>query len=182
MRFKPPPSQTSNVGWRVEFRTLDIQLTDFENSCLIVLLGLLVNVINHFNLDFIIPIREADTNMQRAHTRSAVLTEKFWFNKNFVQSDEYWNCGLHQSDFKVSRAGENDRKEPEYEEFYVHEILSGKEGTDFVGLFPIIKKFMEIKKFDKKSVDHVTHILDFLNARAKGDVPTGARFIRDLVD
>jgi glutamate--cysteine ligase catalytic subunit len=24
MRFKPPPSQTSNVGWRVEFRTLDI--------------------------------------------------------------------------------------------------------------------------------------------------------------
>lgn len=56
MRFKPPPSHDSNIGWRVEFRTMDIQLTDFENSCLLVLLGLVVNVINHFNLDFVIPI------------------------------------------------------------------------------------------------------------------------------
>jgi glutamate--cysteine ligase catalytic subunit len=24
LRFKPPPSQGSNVGWRVEFRTMDI--------------------------------------------------------------------------------------------------------------------------------------------------------------
>ena len=56
MRFKPPPSHDSKVGWRVEFRTMDIQLTDFENTSLIVVLGMLVNIINHFNLDFIIPI------------------------------------------------------------------------------------------------------------------------------
>lgn len=112
MRFKPPPSQTSNVGWRVEFRTLDIQLTDFENSCLIILVGLLVNVINHFNLDFILPLREADVNMERAHRRSAVLNQKFWFNRNFVQSEKFWECGLHQSDFLRSRTGADDRREP----------------------------------------------------------------------
>ena len=39
---------------------MDIQLTDFENTCLIVTLGLIVNVINHFNMDFIIPITMAD--------------------------------------------------------------------------------------------------------------------------
>ena len=39
MRFKPPPSATSNIGYRVEFRTMDIQLTDFENTCLVVFLG-----------------------------------------------------------------------------------------------------------------------------------------------
>lgn len=31
VRFKPPPSLDSSVGWRVEFRTLDVQLT--PNQC-----------------------------------------------------------------------------------------------------------------------------------------------------
>ena len=84
MRFKPPPAHKSSVGWRVEFRTMDIQLTDFENSCLIVLLGMVVNIINHFNIDFIIPISMADENMERAHKRDAILNQKFWFNKRFI--------------------------------------------------------------------------------------------------
>jgi len=67
MRFKPPPSIDSKIGWRVEFRTMDIQLTDFENSGFIVLLGMINNVINHFDLDFIMPISKIDENMERAH-------------------------------------------------------------------------------------------------------------------
>ena len=73
LRFKPPPSQNSNIGWRVEFRTMDIQLTDFENTCLIVLLGLIVNVINHFDVNFIIPVSKVDQNMDRAHKRDGIL-------------------------------------------------------------------------------------------------------------
>jgi len=49
-------------------------MTDFENTCLIVLLGLLTNVINHFDVDFIIPISKSDINMERAHFRDAILT------------------------------------------------------------------------------------------------------------
>ena len=56
MRFKPPPSLTSKIGWRVEFRTADIQLTDFENSAFVTTLLLITNVINHYDVDFIIPI------------------------------------------------------------------------------------------------------------------------------
>jgi glutamate--cysteine ligase catalytic subunit len=52
---------------------MDIQLTDFENTCLIVTLGLITNVINHFNVDFIIPISMADDNMKRAHFRNAII-------------------------------------------------------------------------------------------------------------
>ena len=63
MRFKPPPSKDSNIGWRVEFRTMDIQLTDFENTCLIVLLGLITNVCNHYDVDFILPITMVDINL-----------------------------------------------------------------------------------------------------------------------
>lgn len=63
----------------------------------------------------------------------------------------------------------------------MHEILFGKEGTDFGGVYPVIQKFMSVKGFDQKSVEHVNHMLDFLKARAQGKVPTGAQFIRDLV-
>lgn len=60
MRFKPPPSANSPIGWRVEFRTMDIQLTDFENTVLTVLLGLLTNVCNHMDVNFIMPISLVD--------------------------------------------------------------------------------------------------------------------------
>ena len=41
MRFKPPPPDASEIGWRVEFRPTEVQLTDFENAaycCFVVLL------------------------------------------------------------------------------------------------------------------------------------------------
>lgn len=56
MRFKSPPSTDSEIGWRVEFRPLDIQLTDFENAAFTVFVGMLANIINEFSLDFIMPI------------------------------------------------------------------------------------------------------------------------------
>ena len=63
-------------------------MTDFENTCLIVLLGLIVNVINHFDVDFIIPITLADENMRRAHYRDAILNQKFWFNISCLKDIE----------------------------------------------------------------------------------------------
>ncbi len=71
MRFKPPPSADSKIGWRIEFRTMDISLSDFENAALIVLLGLINNVINNFDLDFLMPISKVDENMERAHLKDA---------------------------------------------------------------------------------------------------------------
>jgi hypothetical protein len=38
-----------------------------------VALGLIVNVINHYDVNFIIPITLADENMKRAHYRDAIL-------------------------------------------------------------------------------------------------------------
>jgi glutamate--cysteine ligase catalytic subunit len=73
MRFKPPPSIDSKIGWRVEFRSMDIQLTDFENAALIIILGMINNVVNHFDLDFIMPISKIDENMERAHYKDALL-------------------------------------------------------------------------------------------------------------
>jgi glutamate--cysteine ligase catalytic subunit len=39
-------------------------LTDFENAALTVFVGMMVNIINEFSIDFIIPISKVDENMR----------------------------------------------------------------------------------------------------------------------
>ena len=55
MRFKPPPPN-STIGWRVEFRPLEVQLTEFENAAFVVFVVLLTRAILSFKLNFYIPI------------------------------------------------------------------------------------------------------------------------------
>lgn len=81
MRFKPPPPN-SNIGWRVEFRSMEIQITDFENTAFAIFIVLLTRAILSFELNFYVPISKVDENMKRAHKRGAVLNEKFYFRKN----------------------------------------------------------------------------------------------------
>lgn len=49
MRFKLPPPGT-DIGWRVEFRTMELQLTDFENAAFSIFTILISRVIIAFNL------------------------------------------------------------------------------------------------------------------------------------
>ncbi|PVV00823.1 hypothetical protein BB560_004781, partial [Smittium megazygosporum] len=81
VRFKPPPPN-SDIGWRVEFRPTEIQLTDFENAAYAVFIVLLTRAMLSYDLDFYIPITKMDINMERAHKRDAVLKEKFYFRRN----------------------------------------------------------------------------------------------------
>lgn len=106
MRFKPPPSFESKIGWRVEFRSLDIQLTDFENASFIVFIGMLVNVINTFNVDFIVPISKIDQNMERAHKRDGVLEQKFWVKSRTIGKNYTENC-LAKNGFVRSQTSED---------------------------------------------------------------------------
>lgn len=159
---------------------MDIQLTDFENTCLIVTLGLITNVINHFNVDFIIPITMADENMKRAHFRNAIIDQKFWFKTNCLKDLENY----HQSDLAASnyiRSQASDNQEQVFEELYIHEILEGKPESNFPGMFTLIRKFMEVQKYNTEHQEQIEKILDFLMARAKGEVPTGAKFIREYI-
>jgi len=55
MRFKPPPPGDS-IGWRVEFRSMEIQLTDFENAAYAIFIVLLTRAILSYGLNFYIPI------------------------------------------------------------------------------------------------------------------------------
>ena len=88
VRFKPPPSLDSNIGWRVEFRTLDVQISDYENGAFIALMNLLVLVLNENSIDVSLPISLWDVNMERAHQIDAVTQQKFWFRKHIIPSQK----------------------------------------------------------------------------------------------
>ena len=62
MRFKPPPPN-SNIGWRVEFRSMEIQITDFENAAFAVFVVLLTRAILSYGLNFYIPISKVIINI-----------------------------------------------------------------------------------------------------------------------
>lgn len=93
VRFKPPTPGV-DIGWRVEFRTMEVQMTDFENAAYTTFIALLSRTILFFDLNYYIPITKVDENMKTAHARDAVRQHKFWMRKdngiikNFVVGEE----------------------------------------------------------------------------------------------
>uniref|UniRef100_A0A8D3BQD4 Glutamate--cysteine ligase n=1 Tax=Scophthalmus maximus TaxID=52904 RepID=A0A8D3BQD4_SCOMX len=84
MRFKLPPPN-SDIGWRVEFRPMEVQLTDFENAAYVVFVVLLTRVILSYKLDFLIPLSKVDENMKVAQKRNAVQEGMFYFRKDIFK-------------------------------------------------------------------------------------------------
>ena len=62
VRFKPPPPN-SPIGWRVEFRPMEVQITDFENAAFAVFVVLLSRAILYFNLNLYIPISKVSCRL-----------------------------------------------------------------------------------------------------------------------
>lgn len=108
MRFKPPPPNSS-IGWRVEFRPCEVQITDFENAAIVCFTVLLTRVILSYKLNLLIPISKVDQNMAKAQKRDAVKAERFWFRRDIT------------SDVKKPDDGQS-----EYTEFTINEIINGK--------------------------------------------------------
>lgn len=122
MRFKPPPPNSS-IGWRVEFRPCEVQITDFENAAIVCFIVLLTRVILSYKLNLLIPISKVDKNMARAQKRNAVTAEKFWFRRDIT------------SDIKKQDDGQT-----EYTEFTINEIINGK----VLIFFSLIFSFFQI--------------------------------------
>ena len=76
---------------------MDIQLTDFENTALTVMVGMIANIINTFDLDFVLPISLVDQNMKRAHLRDGLTNVKFWWK---IPTQKQAQSGFKVSDIK----------------------------------------------------------------------------------
>ncbi|XP_064458890.1 glutamate--cysteine ligase-like [Ornithodoros turicata] len=169
LRFKPPPPKSS-IGWRVEFRPTELQMTEFENAAYVVFVVLLTRVILTFDLDLIVPISKVDENMKIAQKRDAVLTEKFWFRKDILTH----GC-------PSSVGGVPDVSAPEIAHMTVSEIINGK-GVDFPGLVPLIRTFLTgVDQVDVDTYCTLHQYLTLIEKRASGQYMTAARWMRHFI-
>ncbi|KAG5680706.1 hypothetical protein PVAND_010197 [Polypedilum vanderplanki] len=165
MRFKPPPP-SSSIGWRVEFRPCELQLTDFENAAIVVFIVLLTRVILSFKLNFLIPISKVDENMQKAQKRNACKEEKFWFRRNFNGKKEDNN------------SSENNECQ-DCELWTINEIINGKES--FPGLIRLINQYLASMEVDTDTHCSIQQYLKLIQRRAAGKLLTTASWIRKEV-
>jgi len=177
VRWKPPPSSKgvmdtrseNRIGWRVEFRSMEIQMTDFENAAFVVFVVLLSRVILGLELNTYIPVSKLDENMRTAHKRDAVLEEKFWFRSNLmpdeIEKESCWNSNIDGHSIELMT---------------VHEILTGKR-NDFPGLVPLCRTYLDFIGCDSITRAKVDQYLDFICDRAAGKLQTNAAWIREFV-
>ncbi|XP_078226827.1 glutamate--cysteine ligase catalytic subunit isoform X2 [Callithrix jacchus] len=173
MRFKPPPPN-SDIGWRVEFRPMEVQLTDFENSAYVVFVVLLTRVILSYKLDFLIPLSKVDENMKVAQKRDAVLQGMFYFRKDICKGGNAVVDGCGKAQNSMELAAE------EYTLMSIDTIINGKEGV-FPGLIPILNCYLENMEVDVDTRCSILNYLKLIKKRASGELMTVAKWMREFI-
>lgn len=203
LRFKPPPPN-SHIGWRVEFRSMEVQMTDFENAAFAVFIVLLSRAILAFNLNFYLPISKVDQNMERAQRRDAARSGKFYFRKSVLppghtsptistpsssgsSSPAEWSAPAKEKKLRncfppVPRPSyvEDGPIEDEYEEMTVEEIFVGN-GSKFPGLFGVVEAYIDTLDVGVDDRLQISKYLDLIRRRATGSLQTPATWIRNFV-
>lgn len=173
MRFKPPPPN-SDIGWRVEFRPMEVQLTDFENSAYVVFVVLLTRVILSYKLDFLIPLSKVDENMKAAQKRDAVRQGMFYFKKDICKA------GIAAVDGCYTTLNGAEAEPEDYTLMSIDTIINGKEGV-FPGLLPILNSYLENMEVDVDTRCTILNYLKLIKKRASGELMTVARWMREFV-
>ena len=182
MRFKPPPP-LSSIGWRVEFRPMELQVTDTENAAFAVFVVLLTRVILFYKLNLLIPISKVDENMREAQKRDAVKTSKFWFRKDImtqVSPPEAAKCLDATGCPYASRVCCPDEKIDESCVLMTaDEIINGS--SQFPGLVPLLRQYLLTVDVDAVTHCAINQYLTLVSERASGGLMTTAQWIRHFV-
>jgi len=78
VRLKIPTDQDDS--WKMEFRPMEIQLTDYENTSAILFSTIYLRMCLWEGSDYRIPITNLLQNVQRAHQRNSYQTQHFWWS------------------------------------------------------------------------------------------------------
>jgi glutamate--cysteine ligase catalytic subunit len=158
VRLKIPEPEASGMGWRVEFRPMEVQLTDFENAAVLVFLDLVRQVLAHnpSQLQPFMPLSLVKENMDRAHARNAVVDQKFWFPQN-----------------------------GEPVEMNMDQIINGDRSgkRSFPGLLSLIEELLANSEshLEQQLRTELEPYLDFISKRACGEEPTPAQWMRQFI-
>ncbi|KAH3767748.1 glutamate-cysteine ligase [Pelomyxa schiedti] len=155
VRLKPPDT-AGQCGWRVEFRPMEMQLTDFENAAYLCFVVFLCNAMLHFRPDFRIPISKVDQNFIRAATRHAITNQRFSFSSG---------TSMQGTDCCYS----------------AHEIFNGTTDGTFLGLVPLLQNYLQFLGCKEDTTSRVLEYLACISMRASATLPTAADWIRKQV-
>ncbi|KAL9635720.1 MAG: hypothetical protein Q9164_003286 [Protoblastenia rupestris] len=186
IRFKPPPPD-KDTGWRVEFRPMEIQITDFENAAFSVFIVLVTRAILSFDLNFYIPIPLTTENMETAHARDAVLSQKFHFRKDPLPPRPVKTNGASTGSSTPARQPSRPPTptgpvEDEHALMTVDEVINGQTmESGFPGLIPLVESYLNSMNVDVETRCELACYLDLIRRRANGQLWTGAKWIRHFV-
>ena len=183
LRFKLPRSSDGDTCFKIEIRTLDIQISPYENTsmiCMILLTYALILCSNEIN--FIIPISKVDENFRRAYKKDAINKEKFWWRIDCFKDEKLLeinctNCVRFRKEFKRDENLTYEKDQNNIKELTINEIFNGCEKYNYPGLIVYYKKIMNFMFKTNKMNNYV----DFIEKRAKGEIWTDAKYIRNFV-
>lgn len=184
MRFKPPPSSEPNIGWRVEFRPMEIQLTEFENAAFVVFIVLLTRVILTYSLNLLIPLSKVDENMVEAQKEDAINKCTFWFRKDISLKKACEGCGesndTRSSNIETANTDADHQNDNYMVKMSVDEIINGKPGY-FPGLRFFLNKYLLDSQMEAETQCWINQYLNLISFKAAGKAQTTAKWIREFV-
>ncbi len=194
MRFKPPPPNNPNIGWRVEFRPCEIQLTDFENAALAVFVVLLTRALLSFGTNFYMPISKVDENMMTAHGRDACTQGKYWFRRDIFGNTKQVSRPATPNPFKAANVAPMKMVDPPGYISYpdakdedrctlmtMNDIINGNASLGFPGLVPLVSSYIQARPdVDVETRMHLHRYLDLIASRGRGELQTDAAWIRNF--
>ena len=171
VRFKPPPANNNGnnddddndneIGWRVEFRTMETQFTDFENAALVIFVTLLSKAILFYNIDLYIPMSKLHENFKLSQNKNALLNEKFWYRMSFNKGNDKYLLAKYS----------------------LNHIINGK-----YGLLYFVNKYIDQVLFvnhdddNKNNIAIIKEYLSLIEYRCNGKLMNNASYLRHFVN
>jgi len=177
MRLKVPPPG-SPIGWRVEFRPMEVQLSDFENAAYSIFVILLAKALTAQRPTLYMPISSVDDNMERAKQTNAATQGSFHWRRSIfaegcssAQPRPTWAPGDSapslQDDTLV--------------EMSMDEIINGSQLHGTPGLLQLVEDFLDSSGCEAAVRAQLQPYLSLISDRAAGKLQTAAAWQRDLV-
>ncbi|KAJ5288065.1 Glutamate-cysteine ligase catalytic subunit [Penicillium angulare] len=179
VRFKPPTGDRG-PGWRVEFRPMEAQLTDFENAAFAIFAYFVSRAITVLRLKFYIPVEKLSDAWATGQDRGAVIGGRFWFRKTGWLSDsDKINPDIIRM---LSQHGYHYTSKESYAQMTVDEVVNG-EGTinGFPGLLLMLRCYFEYVGVPMEEQEQIARYLNLIRDRARGRNPTPATWIREFI-
>eukprot|EP00930_Biecheleria_cincta_P082424 TRINITY_DN7215_c0_g1_i1.p1 TRINITY_DN7215_c0_g1~~TRINITY_DN7215_c0_g1_i1.p1 ORF type:complete len:629 (+),score=91.45 TRINITY_DN7215_c0_g1_i1:202-2088(+) len=151
VRFKPPPAGGA-IGWRVEFRSPEVQMTDFENAATVSVIRLLAEVLLEERWDLVIPISLCEANDMASAERNAACKAKFWWN----------------------RGGDVEQRP-------LADILLGADGI-LTKCRTWLQRQHDSGKCSEEAKEELFRYMDLFGRRATAELPTPATWMRSLLE